>query len=298
MKGPCDNGQVPPVGVFSVDVEDYFHVEAFSSIVDRSKWPDYPCRVEANTMRILDLLDRRGVTGTFFILGWVAERYPKLVREITARGHEPACHSYWHRLIFRLTPEEFRDDTLRAKDVIEQAGGGAVRGYRAPSFSITRKSLWALDILAECGFSYDSSIFPITHDVYGIPDAPRAPFSTATSMGTIVEYPMTTFRLQGERNWPVGGGGYLRIFPAWFTRMGIRRASAENIPLIVYIHPWEVDPEQPRLPGRLTSRLRHYTNLSKMYQRVDALLASQRFSSFQDVFAPQQMQAIDGFTQK
>jgi polysaccharide deacetylase family protein (PEP-CTERM system associated) len=281
-----------------VDLEDYFHVEAFSDVVDRTKWSDYPCRVEPNTMRILDLLDRHQVRGTFFILGWVAERYPKLVREVIARGHEPACHSYWHRLIYRLTPEEFRADTLRAKDVIEQTGGMAVRGYRAPSYSITRKSLWALDILAECGFAYDSSIFPITHDVYGIPDAPRAPFSTTTPGGSIVEYPITTFRLKGERNWPVGGGGYLRIFPVWYTRMGIRRASAESIPLIVYIHPWEVDPEQPKLPGRLTSRLRHYTNLTKMYDRVDALLASQRFGPFQDIFPPEQMRVIDGFTQK
>jgi len=249
-------------------------------------------------MRILDLLDRHGVKATFFILGWVAERYPKLIREIIARGHEPACHSYWHRLIYRLTPGEFRDDTLLAKDVIEQAGGTAVRGYRAPSYSITRKSLWALDILAECGFSYDSSIFPISHDVYGIPNAPRTPFSTNTSSGPMVEYPITTFRLTGNRNWPVGGGGYLRIFPVQYTRMGILRASAQGTPLIVYIHPWEIDPEQPKLPGRFTSRLRHYTNLTKMYGRVDALLGSQRFGSFQDIFAPEQIQVIDGFSQQ
>ena len=287
-----------PVSVFSVDLEDYFHVEAFADVIDRARWSEYPCRVEASTLRILDLLDRHSVKATFFILGWVAERYPQLIREIIARGHEPACHSYWHRLIYRLTPDEFREDTMLAKTVIEQAGGVAVRGYRAPSYSITRKSLWALDILAECGFAYDSSIFPISHDVYGIPDAPRTPFSTVTSMGSIVEYPITTFRLAGKRNWPVGGGGYLRIFPTQYTRMGIQRASAQGIPLIVYIHPWEIDSEQPKLPGRFTSRLRHYTNLTKMYERVDALLASQRFGSFQDIFAPEQMQAIDGFSQQ
>jgi polysaccharide deacetylase family protein (PEP-CTERM system associated) len=266
-------------GIFSVDVEDYFHVEAFADTIDRSQWPQFDCRVVANTHRLLDLLDRHQVHGTFFILGWVAERFPGLVRDIVNRGHEPACHSYWHRLVYKLTPEEFRTDTLQAKDVIEQAGGMAVHGYRAPSYSITEQSLWALDVLAECGFSYDSSIFPIAHDVYGIPDAPRIPHKIT---GELMEYPMTTFRL-GQRNMPVGGGGYLRLLPMWYTRMGIRRANAEGVPLIVYVHPWEVDPEQPRVQGgRLTSRIRHYTNLKKTYERLDDLLAENRFVPFRD----------------
>jgi polysaccharide deacetylase family protein (PEP-CTERM system associated) len=266
--------------VFSVDVEDYFHVEAFSDVVDRTSWEGYACRVEANTQRLLDLLDECGVQGTFFILGWVAERYPQLVREIVARGHEPACHSYWHRLIYKLDRAEFAADTRRAKDVIEQAAGEPVFGYRAPSYSITMRSLWALDVLAEAGFTYDSSIFPIRHDVYGIPDAPRQPFLVTTASGPIVEFPITTFRMVGEQNLPVGGGGYLRILPFWYTKLGYRRARAENLPLIAYIHPWEVDPDQPRIGGRRKSRLRHYTNLGKTHDRLRRLLALGRFSSF------------------
>ena len=271
-----------PSNVISVDVEDYFHVEAFSDIVDRKQWSQYPCRVEDNTRRILDLLESCGVKGTFFILGWVAERYPRLVGEIVSRGHEPACHSYWHRLIFNLQPEEFREDTLHAKTVIEQAAGAPVYGYRAPSFSIVARSIWALEILAESGFTYDSSIFPIHHDTYGIPAAPRAPFRMDTPAGPIVEYPITTFRLLGEQNLPVGGGGYLRMLPFWYTRLGFRRLHAEKIPLVVYIHPWEVDPDQPRLPGRWKSRLRHYTNLGKTGGRLRRLLELDQFASFRD----------------
>ena len=267
--------------VFSVDVEDYFHVEAFSDVVDRAKWDAYPCRVEDNTRRLLDLADRVNQRGTFFILGWVAERFPALVREIVSRGHEPACHSYWHRLIYKLSPAEFREDTLRAKAVIEQAAGMPVLGYRAPSYSITSRSLWALEILAEAGFRYDSSIFPISHDIYGIPDAPRFPFRVETPSGELVEYPITTFRLVGEHNLPVGGGGYLRIFPFWYTKLGFRKVQAEELPLIVYTHPWEVDPEQPRLAGRFKSRLRHYTNLSKTESRLSRLLQLGVFNTFQ-----------------
>jgi polysaccharide deacetylase family protein (PEP-CTERM system associated) len=271
---------MPVRNVFSVDVEDYFHVEAFSDVVDRNTWESYACRVEANTQRVLDLLDECRVQGTFFILGWVAERYPGLVREIVARGHEPACHSYWHRLIYKLDREEFAADTRRAKDVIEQAAGEPVFGYRAPSYSITMQSLWALEVLAEAGFTYDSSIFPIRHDVYGIPNAPRMPFLVTTKAGPIVEFPITTFRMVGEQNLPVGGGGYLRILPFWYTRLGYRRARAEKLPVIAYIHPWEVDPHQPRIRGRRKSQLRHYTNLAKTLDRLRRLLALGDFSSF------------------
>ena len=194
-------------------MEDYFHVEAFAGVVGRDQWDQFSSRVEANTHRILDLFDECNVKGTFFTLGWVAERYPKLVQEIVNRGHEPACHSYWHRLIYKLTPEEFRADTRRAKDCIEQAGGLAVTGYRAPSFSIVRRSAWAFDVLAEAGFQYDSSVFPVKHDTYGVPDAPRSPFEVSTPSGPIVEFPMTTFRVGAGPNLPVGGGGYLRMLP-------------------------------------------------------------------------------------
>ena len=274
------DARIPLTNVFSVDVEDYFQVEAFADIVPREQWSRYTLRVEANTLRILDLLDEHRVNATFFVLGWVAERVPRLVREIASRGHEVGCHSYWHRLIYSLTPREFAEDTSRAKGVIEQAAGQPVRGYRAPSYSITRQSLWALDVLVQAGFTYDSSIFPIRHDTYGIPDAPRAPFRITTPSGPIVEYPITTFRFRVGPNLPVGGGGYLRLLPFWYTRIGVARAAAEHLPLLAYIHPWEIDPEQPRVPARARSRLRHYTNLTRTRDKLGALLRLGEFSSF------------------
>jgi polysaccharide deacetylase family protein (PEP-CTERM system associated) len=268
--------------IFSVDVEDYFQVEAFSRVVDRADWPSYSSRVEDNTRRILDLLEKHNVHATFFILGWVADRYPALAREIVERGHEPACHSFWHRLVYKLTPAEFRADTLHAKTAIQQATGMEVFGYRAPSYSVTKQSLWALDILAELGFTYDSSVFPIRHDIYGIPDAPRTPYEVSTPSGSITEWPITTFRVGGTHNWPIGGGGYLRILPFWYTSMGMNRALAEDIPMIVYTHPWEVDPAQPRIRAPLKSRLRHYTQLDTTYDKLERLLSLERFTSFRD----------------
>jgi polysaccharide deacetylase family protein (PEP-CTERM system associated) len=271
-----------PRSIISVDVEDYFHVEAFARVVDRNNWGAYASRVERNTERILGLFDELQIKGTFFILGWVADRYPHLVRRITEQGHEPACHSYWHRLIYKLTPEEFREDTLRAKNCIEQAGGAQIFGYRAPSFSITGRSVWALDILAQLGFRYDSSVFPVKHDTYGVPYAPRCPFRIETPFGPIVEFPMATFRLGGGPNFPVAGGGYLRMFTFSYTRMGVRRAWSEGLPVVSYIHPWEIDPEQPRIEAPLKSRLRHYTSLGKTEDHLRKLLALGQFTSFRD----------------
>jgi len=251
-------------------------------MIPRASWGDYECRVERNTERILDLLDDYSATATFFILGWVAERFPSLVRKIAERGHEPACHSYWHRLIYKLTPEEFREDTLAAKNAIEQAAGAGIHGYRAPSFSINSRSAWALDVLAELGFQYDSSVFPVKHDVYGISSAPRRPFRVETPFGPIVEFPMATFRWIVGPNLPVGGGGYLRILPYWYTKAGLERAWREGLPVVSYVHPWELDPEQPRLSGPLKSRLRHYTNLKSAETRLRKLLALGKFSSFRD----------------
>ena len=268
--------------IMSVDVEDYFHVEAFAGVVDRANWSAYPCRVEQNTERVLDLLDECRTTATFFILGWVAERYPKLVRRIVERGHEPACHSYWHRLIFKLTPAEFREDTLRAKNAIEQAAGSKIEGYRAPSFSITSRSMWALEVLAELGFRYDSSVFPVKHDIYGFPEAPRAPFRVDTRSGAMIEFPMTTFHLGAGPNLPAGGGGYLRLLPFWYTKAGLKSAWRDGLPVVSYVHPWELDPEQPRMNAPLKSRLRHYTNLSSTESRLRRLLALDRFTSFRD----------------
>lgn len=266
--------------VISVDVEDYFQVEAFSKIIKRDEWDQYPSRVEENTRRLLDLFDESGVKGTFFILGWIAERYPAIVREIVNRGHEPACHSYWHRLVYDLSPDEFRSDTIRAKKCIEQAAGREVLGYRAPCFSITNRCLWALDILAETGFRYDSSIFPIKHEWYGIADAPRQPFQISTRSGVLTEYPLATFRYTRTPNLPVGGGGYLRLLPSWYTRLGIRRAWQEEVMVVAYIHPWEIDPEQPRIKASVKSRIRHYTNLSKTKERLADLLEMGNFHPF------------------
>jgi polysaccharide deacetylase family protein (PEP-CTERM system associated) len=278
--------------VVSVDVEDYFHAEALAHVALRSQWDRYPCRVEGNTRRLLELFAAREVHATFFVVGWVAERFPALVREIAAAGHELACHSYWHRLVYQLNPKEFREDTQRAKDVIEQIAGLAIYGYRAPTYSIVASSLWALEILVELGFTYDSSIFPIRHDRYGIPSAPRAPFRIKTPAGALLEYPLTTFRV-GKHSLPVGGGGYLRLLPRWYTRFGIRRAQQEGLPVIVYVHPWEIDPNQPRLPGRLTSRLRHYTNLAKTYDRLNDMLGEGTFTSFRESALAEMVEDVD-----
>jgi polysaccharide deacetylase family protein (PEP-CTERM system associated) len=267
--------------VVSVDVEDYFHAEAFSDVVDRARWDSYASRVVPNTRRLLQLLATLNVRATFFILGWVAERFPDLVREIAAGGHELGCHSYWHRLIYKLDPAEFREDTRRAKDIIEQLAGQAVMGYRAPTYSVVHRSAWALEILCELGFTYDSSIFPIHHDLYGMPDAPRVPFRFQTPAGPMTEFPITTFRVAGH-NMPVGGGGYLRLLPKFYTRIGLKRAQSEGVPIVLYIHPWEVDPDQPRLPGRLSSRLRHYTNLSRTFDRFRSLLEAGNYTSFRE----------------
>lgn len=268
--------------VMSVDVEDYFQVEAFADVVRRSSWESWPSRVERNTLRILDVLDAYQAKATFFFLGWVAERFPQLVRETAARGHEIACHSYWHRLIYTLSPKEFEEDTVRAKSVLEDIVGDAVYGYRAPSWSITQKSLWALEILFNAGFTYDSSIFPIHHDIYGIPEGRRFPYRHTLSVNdsrSIIEYPPLSARCFGV-TLPAAGGGYLRLLPTAYTRWAIRRAESESQYAVIYLHPWELDPEQPHIAGRARSRFRHYTNLDKMERRWRKLLQSRKFTSF------------------
>jgi polysaccharide deacetylase family protein (PEP-CTERM system associated) len=270
--------------ILSVDVEDYFQVEAFTDRIRREDWETMPRRVVANTERVLDLLAAHQQHGTFFIIGWIAERHPELVRKIHAAGHEVACHSLLHRLVYSLTPEEFREDTRRAKRILEDASGAQVIGYRAPSYSITSKSLWALEILAEEGFRYDSSIFPIRHDIAGIPDYPRTPNLHEFSSGkSILEFPATTLRF-GNMNLPVGGGGYLRIFPLRYSLWGLAKLGKEaGVFPAVYFHPWEVDPGQPRIEGRLRSRLRHYTNLKKMEGKLGRVLSRFSFTRYVDV---------------
>lgn len=270
--------------IFSVDVEDYFQVEAFADFIPRSSWNSWLPRVQQNTSRLLDLCAAANVRGTFFVLGWVAERFPGLVRRIASEGHEVACHSYEHRCVFRLSPKEFRDDTRRAKDLIEQVTGKAVRGYRAPSWSITQKSLWALDILAEEGFAYDSSIYPIRHDIYGLPGARCTPHELKLKAGNLWEFPPGTVHLLGQ-TLPAAGGGYLRLLPFWYTLLAIKQAEATRKPLVVYVHPWEIDPGQPRLSCRWRSRLRHYTGLATVERKLKAIFARLRFKAFADVLA-------------
>jgi polysaccharide deacetylase family protein (PEP-CTERM system associated) len=277
--------------VLSVDVEDYFQVEAFAGLVDRKSWDKWPSRVVANTHRVLDLFDQHNARGTFFFVGWVAERFPHLVREVQSRGHELACHSFWHRTVYSLTPDEFRKDTRQAKQVIEDATGAVVNGYRAPSWSITKSCVWALDILAEEGFTYDSSIYPIHHDLYGVPGAQRFPYTHACSNElTLREFPPATLRFLGT-NFPAAGGGYLRIFPSAFAELAFRTFEKNGERVVVYLHPWELDPEQPRIQGPLKSRVRHYTNLKHMHAKLDTVLSRRKFQPFKDVLADEAAEA-------
>ena len=271
------------VNAMTVDVEDYFHVSAFEDVVRRADWDSYERRVVVNTRRLLDIFARADVRATFFVLGWVADREPALVRAIVAGGHELASHGYAHRLIYEQGPGAFRDDIRRAKALLEQIGGVAVRGYRAPSFSVTPRSRWALDVLLEEGYTYDASIFPIRHDRYGMPGAPRHPHHQRTSGGVLAEAPATTVAL-GPMTMPAAGGGYFRIFPYAFTRWAIRRVNQhERRPAIVYLHPWEVDPGQPRLRASRLSRFRHYTNLRRTEPRLERLIRDFRFAPLGDV---------------
>lgn len=262
----------PIVNAMTIDVEDYFHVSAFDGVVPRSQWDRLESRVCANTERLLDVFAEHGVRATFFVLGWVAERHPALVARIAAGGHEIASHGYGHRLVYDQTPSAFRSDVRRAKAVLEQSVGVRVAGYRAPSYSIVPRSLWALDVLIEEGHTYDSSIFPIRHDRYGIPVSGRHAYVIDRKAGRIVEAPATTAQL-GGMNLPVAGGGYFRLLPYAWTRWGITRVNAaEKRPAIFYLHPWEIDADQPRLPAGLLSRVRHYRNLDQTEVRLRCLL--------------------------
>jgi polysaccharide deacetylase family protein (PEP-CTERM system associated) len=274
--GGCQN---LPNGL-SVDVEDYYHVEAFADRIRPENWSEYPRRVAENTRHVLELFSELGAHATFFVLGKVAEQEPALVREIVASGHELGCHSHMHRRVFTMAPHEFTEDLRRARGAIEDAGGEKVVGYRAPTFSILEKSLWAIEIFAQEGFLYDSSVFPVWHDFYGMPRAPRFPFRWQCEGGKpIYEIPPFTVRVLG-RNLPAAGGGYLRILPMWYTRWALRRVRRrDGQPAVAYFHPWEIDPRQPRLSGSLKSRFRHYFNLNRMDQRLRDLLGSGRFVS-------------------
>jgi polysaccharide deacetylase family protein (PEP-CTERM system associated) len=275
-----------PVNGFSVDVEDWYQVADFFAVLPFSDWDKYESRVLRNTERIMELLDGAGgVKGTFFVLTWNAERHPEVVRRIADAGHEVASHGYAHRLVYEQTPEEFRQDVTRAKKLLEDITGVPVLGYRAPSFSVTQRSLWALDVLLDAGYRYDSSVFPVKDALYGLPGAQRFPWIVREKDGKqLLEVPMTTTQAFG-RNLPLGGGGYLRVFPYQYMKWGMRRVNrSEGKSAIVYIHPWEVDPEQPRLQ---TAGKRgfstHYINLRRTAPRLQKLLRDFRFAPIRDV---------------
>lgn len=272
------------LNAFTVDIEDYFHPTEVGSGLAPDSWSLLPSRVEIGTSFLLDLLARHHVRGTFFLLGWVASQKPALVRRIAEAGHEIACHSNEHRLIYQLSPAEFKADTLAAIRAIRDACGITPRTYRAPSFSITDKSLWALDILADCGFTHDSSICPIVHDRYGIPGAPRHAHLIQTPSGPLIEVPVATVQLSANRIAPVGGGAYLRLFPYAYTAAGLRRMNMqEGKPACVYVHPWELDTDQPRLAKGHIARIRTYMGLGSMARKLKQLLQDFRFSSLCDV---------------
>lgn len=277
------------VNALTIDVEDYFQVNAFARYIRREDWDSYPLRVEGNTRRILEMLDEFSVKGTFFVLGWIAERLPSLVREIKKQGHEIACHGYGHELIYCIGPDLFRRDIRRAKELLEDISGERIYGYRAPSYSITKHSLWALDILIEEGFCYDSSIFPVIHDTYGIPDSPRFPHLIKRESGSIMEFPLTTCPIHfGKKEFrlPIAGGGYLRLLPACVIRKGIHTINHnEGQPAVFYFHPWEIDPRQPRIKAGLKSRFRHYLNLETTERKLREIIGALPFGTMRDSLA-------------
>src|SRR5271165_376156 len=253
----------------SVDVEDYFQTEAMSVVAPRTRWDSFPPHVEANTYALFELFARYQVHATFFFLGWIAERFPQIVRTAHELGHEVGCHSYWHHPVFRMSSEGFREDTYRARNVIQDATGAAVKGYRAPNFSINQSVPWAYSILEDLGFEYDSSVYPIHHELYGNHRAQRYPYLAGTKL---MEIPVATWRVF-KQNVPLAGGAYLRILPYALIRHGIRSINRnENAPAVLYMHPWEIDDSQPRLEASWKSRLRQYTGLAGMKSRVERLL--------------------------
>lgn len=276
---------VPTINALTIDVEDYFQVSAFAPFIARSDWPQRECRVERNVERILAMLATQGTQATFFTLGWIAERYPQLVRQIVAQGHELASHGYGHERASDLNEADFFADIDRAKKMLEDIGGVAVQGYRAPSFSIGSNNLWAFDTLARAGYRYSSSIYPIRHDHYGMPDAPR--FAHATRSG-VLEIPVTTLRM-GGRNFPSSGGGYFRLLPYAVSRWMLRQVNQrDGQPAIFYFHPWEIDAGQPRVAGiDAKTRFRHYVNIDRMPARLEQLLRDFAWGRMDRIFLPQ-----------
>jgi polysaccharide deacetylase family protein (PEP-CTERM system associated) len=272
-----------PRNAMSVDVEEHFQVAAFEQQIGRRSWEDHPSRVADNTHRVLDLFAEHGVKATFFVLGWVAERHPALVSRIVGAGHELASHGYDHTRVICMDHRKFREDVVSTKAILEDTGGIRVNGYRAPSYSIGASNLWALDVLQETGHIYSSSIYPIRHDLYGMPEAPR--FAFRLRPGAILELPVTTVEWMGAKL-PAGGGGYFRLLPYGLYSRALRRVNGhDRQPAIFYFHPWEVDPRQPRIAGAsIRSRFRHYTNLDSMTGRLARLLCDFQWGRMDEVF--------------
>jgi polysaccharide deacetylase family protein (PEP-CTERM system associated) len=278
-KGSAMNKSI--VNALTIDVEDYFQVSALAPYIARSDWDNRECRVERNMEEILGMLARHQTRATFFTLGWIAQRYPQVVRAIVDAGHELASHGYAHLRASEQSPEEFQEDIVRAKKLLEDIAGKPVIGYRAPSFSISQANLWAFDCLRSAGYEYSSSIYPIAHDHYGMPDAPRF----AHQVHGLLEIPASTFRFM-DRNWPASGGGYFRLFPYELSRWMLRRVNEQDREsAMFYFHPWEIDPQQPRIPGiNAKTRFRHYVNLEKMQAKLDRLLGDFAWGRIDEVF--------------
>ena len=277
----------PIENALTIDVEDYFQVAALAEAVRREDWHSMEYRVEANTNSLLGLLDKHNTKATFFTLGWVAEKSPELVRTIHKAGHEIASHGYSHQLIYNQTPKVFREETRRSKAILEDITGEAITGYRAASYSITNQSRWALDILAEEGFVWDSSIFPVHHDRYGMPGTPRWPHRLTTDQGhELAEFPLSTLKFPGY-TLPIAGGGYFRLFPYWFSQWGLGSINRQGQPFVFYLHPWEVDPGQPKLDVKWFSRFRHYNNLDVCEARLDKLVSHFSFVPMGEVLRNQ-----------
>lgn len=272
------------INALTVDVEDYFHVSAFADVINRDSWTSLESRVEQNTGKLLEIFDDASVSATFFVLGWVAERFPRLVKEIVANGHELACHGYSHQLIYNQEEGAFREETVKAKKILEDISGCVIFGYRAASYSITERSRWALEVLIDAGFKYDSSIVPVMHDLYGMANVGAYPYGLHLPDGrSLIEFPPSTIRFAGRRI-PIGGGGYFRLFPYWFSKYGLNQINRrDNMPFSFYLHPWEIDPNQPRISAGWKSSFRHYNNLQKCEPRLLKLLKEFRFGTMMSV---------------
>jgi polysaccharide deacetylase family protein (PEP-CTERM system associated) len=272
------------INALTFDIEDYYQVEAFKEFIPFEEWPQYPSRVVANTKKVINILDEYNVKATFFMLGWIAERFPDIVKQLSDDGHEIATHGYAHRMVYKQSRTAFEEDLVKSIEILEKISGKKVIGYRAPTYSIIEESFWAFDVLIRHNLLYDSSIFPIMHDRYGVPNGERFPYTIEREDGqTILEFPLSTLRLW-KWNFPIAGGGYLRLFPYWFLKKSLQWINRQEKPGIIYLHPWELDPEQPRIPDiPRMARFRHYLNLRSTATKLRNLIRDFEFAPIRDI---------------